>query len=266
MTTSMQPRVLQHEVTGAGDPIVLAPGILSGWVSWIPHAERLSKTRRVVRVQPIHSELATRGELPPAGYDWRTERDSLRATIDDLDIARADFVGWSGGGRSLIEFSAEFPDRVRTLTLVEPAAYWVLDQSDRRDQVPHWDIEVSKRLAGRPVTEDELLEFLDAAGMAGPVDFRDMPSWPVWVQNRNALASDLALAYPDRKLDELRAFDRPVMLVYGDATEPWLKAVPEILAATYPRSRLLELPGNHACHIQSIDLFLKELEEHLARA
>jgi pimeloyl-ACP methyl ester carboxylesterase len=261
----MEPRVLQHEVTGSGDPIVLVPGILSGWVSWIPHAERLSSTRTVVRVQPIHSELANRGELPPPGFDWKTERDSLLATIDDLGLERADFAGWSGGGRSLIEFAAAYPNRVRTLTLVEPAAYWVLEQSGR-DEVQDWDVEFSKRLAGRPVTEEELVEFLGAAGMAGPVPLKDMPQWPVWLQNRNALASDLVLAYPDRKLEELRAFDRPVLLVYGDATEPWLKAVPEILGETYPHARVLELPGNHACHIQSIDLFLKELEEHLATA
>ncbi len=262
----MEPRVLQHEVTGSGDPIVLAPGILSGWVSWIPHAERLSKTRTVVRVQPIHSELANRGELPPAGFGWQTERDSLLATIDKLGIERADFAGWSGGGRALIEFSVAYPERVRTLTLVEPAAYWVLEQSDRRDGAPSWDVEMDKRLAGRPVTEEELIEFLGAAGLAGQVDFKEMPQWPVWLQNRNALASELALAYPDRKLADLRSFDRPVLLVYGDATEPWLKAVPQILGATYPRSRVLELPGNHACHIQSIDLFLKELEEHLVTA
>jgi pimeloyl-ACP methyl ester carboxylesterase len=102
--------------------------------------------------------------------------------------------------------------------------------------------------------------------MVGDIDVREMPQWPVWIQNRNALASDLATAYPNRTLDELRSFDRPVLLVYGDATEPWLKAVQEVLGETYPRSRILQLPGNHACHIQSIDLFLKELEEHLATA
>ena len=263
----MEPRVLKYEVTGEGDPIVLVPGILSGWVSWIPHAQRLSQTRTVVRVQPIHSELAVRGEIPPATFDWRTERDSLLATLDDLGIERADFAGWSGGGRALIEFSAEYPERVRTLTLIEPAAYWILEQSEQGDALPQWDAEMSDRLAGRPVTEDELVQFLNAAGMAGEgVDVRALPQWPVWLQNRNALASDKALASPDRKVDDLRSFDRPVLSVYGDATEPWLSALARLLGDVYPNARVLELPGNHACHIQSIDLFMKELEEHLATA
>ena len=40
-----------------GDPIVLVPGGLTGWLSWIPHQERLAATRRAIRVQPVHNEL-----------------------------------------------------------------------------------------------------------------------------------------------------------------------------------------------------------------
>ena len=56
----MNQTVLLHEVKGQGDPIVLVPGGLSGWLSWIPHAERLSKERMVVRVQLRSIELAER--------------------------------------------------------------------------------------------------------------------------------------------------------------------------------------------------------------
>ena len=50
---------------------------------------------------------------------------SLRLTLDALGIERAHFAGWSGGGRALIEFALAYPERVRSLTLVEPAAYWM---------------------------------------------------------------------------------------------------------------------------------------------
>lgn len=41
----MEPRILQHEVTGSGDPIVLVPGGLTGWGSWVPFVEPFSKRR-----------------------------------------------------------------------------------------------------------------------------------------------------------------------------------------------------------------------------
>ena len=52
----MEPRVLQHDVQGQGEPIVLVPDGLTGWLSWIPHQERLAGRYRAIRVQPIHNE------------------------------------------------------------------------------------------------------------------------------------------------------------------------------------------------------------------
>jgi pimeloyl-ACP methyl ester carboxylesterase len=262
----MKPRVLEHEVTGEGDPIVLVPGILTGWLSWIQHAERLAKTRRVVRVQPIHSELAAHGALPEPEFDPATERDSLLATIDHLGIGRADFAGWSGGGRALIEFAAAYPERIRTLTLVEPAAYWILEQahSFSADEIDG----LMRRLANRPVTEDELVEFLTGPASMLPPDSdpRSDPRWPVWTANRNALASDFVLARPDRPLADLKALEAPVLLVLGSNTKGFLVDVVTVLEQTYPNVRRVMLPGDHACHIQSIDRFLEELTAHIASA
>lgn len=259
----MKPRVLQHEIHGEGEPLVLVPGILTGWLSWIPHAERLAAIRRVVRVQPIHSELALRGEIPEAGFDWRTERDSLLATIDSLGIERADFAGWSGGGRSLIEFAAEYPERIRTLTLVEPAAQWAVEQAG--SDIGDLD-DFDRRIAGRPVSEEELVEFLTGPAQMIPPgqDPREDPRWDVWAANRNALASDLALGRPDRRLADLAALDAPVLLFLGTETEGFLVDVVRILEKTYPRARTVMLAGSHACHIQSIDAFLEELTQHIA--
>jgi pimeloyl-ACP methyl ester carboxylesterase len=261
----MKPRVLQHDVVGQGAPIVLVPGILTGWLSWIPHAEQLARTRRVLRVQPIHSELAALGELPEPGFGPQTERDSLLATLDELEIERADFAGWSGGGRALIEFAAQYPERVRTLALVEPAAYWILEQAQgfSAEEVDAF----SKRIAGRPVSEEELVEFLTGPAQMVPADQdpRADPRWPVWTANRNALASDFALARPDRTLAELGTLDAPVLLFLGTETAGFLADVVTVLEATYPNVRRVMLAGSHACHIQSIDRFLTELTAHITR-
>ena len=42
----MNQRVLLHEVKGQGEPIVLVPGGLSGWLSWI---RTPSSSRRIGR-------------------------------------------------------------------------------------------------------------------------------------------------------------------------------------------------------------------------
>lgn len=264
----MEPRVLQHEVKGRGEPIVLVPGGLTGWLSWIPHAERLSETRRVIRVQPIHNELGSAGELPVPGYTDDVERESLRLTLDELGVGAADLAGWSGGARALIEFSLTYPERVRTLTLIEPPAFWAARQAGMQmDEETARAEAYVERVGGKPISEDDLAEFLTMAGFAEEgIDVRTLPQWERWTPHRQAVSWGYLLGRKERSLDELEAFDRPVLLVKGTVSTEWLRAIVDILGEHYPRATVLDLPGSHACHIESIDAFLEALEAHLESA
>ncbi|MGH2725667.1 MAG: alpha/beta fold hydrolase [Actinomycetota bacterium] len=258
----MEPRVLVHEITGEGEPIVLVPGGLTGWLSWIPHAERLSATRRVIRVQPIHNELGSAGRPGDSEYGAETEREALRMTLDHLAIKTADFAGWSGGGRALLEFVLAYPERVRTLTLVEPAAYWVLEQLghdvDRINMFIHG-------LSGHEITEDDLADFLELAGFASSAaEARSNPNWDRWTAHRMALSwQSKELDRSGRSVEELASIEAPVLLVKGTVTGDWERRVVDEIGKRIPRARVVELEGDHANHIQSIDAFLAELESHL---
>ena len=127
---------LLHEVTGQGKPIVLVPGILSGWLSWIPFAERLSKERNVIRVQLRSIELAEAGEPFPDDYGTCTEREAPLATVDGLGLDSFDLAGWSYGGHVALAFALEYLERVRTLTLIEPEASWILRKTGHARRGP----------------------------------------------------------------------------------------------------------------------------------
>lgn len=262
----MEPRILQYEVTGEGDPIVLVPGGLTGWLSWIPHAERLSKTRRVIRVQPIHNELGSKGEPGDPAYTADIEREALLMTLDALRIDRADFAGWSGGGRALIEFALTYPERVRSLTLIEPASYWVLEQLGEKDSDVDRINTFIHGIAGTQISEDDLAEFLSLAGFApSATEARKNPAWERWVPHRMALSwQSEALERSGRSVDELATIRCPVLLCKGTVTGDWEKRVVDELGARIPGARVVELEGDHACHIQSIDRFMAELDAHLA--
>ena len=62
----MSPALMPFEKSGPESPfpIVLVPGGLSGWVSWKPHAEVLSKNFRVVRVQLLNMAAAEKNQTP----------------------------------------------------------------------------------------------------------------------------------------------------------------------------------------------------------
>lgn len=264
----MEPRILRYDDRGAGAPLVLVPGGLSGWLSWLPHQERLAASRRVIRVQPIHNELGSAGQPGDPTYTAEIEREALRLTLDELGIVAADFAGWSGGGRALLEFALAYPERVRTLTLVEPAAYWILTQLGERDaEVEELDTFIHG-LAGREVTEDDLARFLRLAGFVQPgEDARQHPIWPRSLPHRMALSwQSEQVDRSGRSVEELGQITCPVLLVKGTVTADWLKRVADVLGTRLPRATVLELAGDHACHIQSIDRFLAALEAHLADA
>lgn len=264
----MEPRVLTHEVTGDGEPVVLVPGGLTGWVSWLPHADRLRERWRTIRVQPIHNELGSAGRPGEPGYTTETERESLRMTLDALGIDAAHIAGWSAGGTAVIEFALAYPERVRSLTLVEPGAYWVLEQLGEASPDLERANSFMHGLFGKDVTEDDLAGFLELAGLAPSREAaRNDPYWPRAVPHRAALSwYSEEFDRTDRSIEELATIRCPVLLVKGsDSTELDRHAV-DVLGERLPKATVLELPGDHASHIQSIDAFLEAFEKHLTPA
>jgi pimeloyl-ACP methyl ester carboxylesterase len=265
---NMEARVLLHDVKGQGEPLVLVPGGLTGWLSWIPHQERLSDKYLAIRVQPIHNELGSAGRPGDPSYTASTERESLRLTLDELGVDRAHLCGWSGGGRAAIEFTLEYPKRVRTLTLVEPAAYWILEELgedtaavDRVNGLVHG-------LAGKDVTEDDLAAFLEIAGFVQRKEEAPRhPNWERWLPHRMALSwQGEQVDRSDRTVGKLGDIRCPVLLFKGTVTADWLKRVVDVLGERLPNPAVVELEGDHACHIQSMDAFLASLQHHLAKA
>jgi len=261
----MNQRVLLHEVKGQGEPIVLVPGGLSGWLSWIPHAERLSKERMVVRVQLRSVELAEAGEPFPEDYGIPTEREALLATVDELGLESFDLAGWSHGGLVSLAFALVYPERVRTLTLIEPGAFWILRETGHASDALAGAEADDRLFTGRKIAVDDLKDFLVRAGLGEPGDdFESLPPWPVWVRNRQVLSIFGTLWDYTDSLERLRTLDIPVLAVRGTDTTELEAAVVDDLVATVPRGRLLELPGDHASHIQNMDRFLDELDRHTA--
>lgn len=259
----MQPRALRHDVQGTGEPLVLVPGGLTGWRSWAPHQERLSERLQAIRVQPIHNELGARGEIAGEGYDDQVERDSLLATLDALGLTRAHFAGWSGGARALIEFALEYPERVRSLTLIEPPAIWVAKAAGQTVDPAVLEVEaLIERLGGRPVSEDDLAHFLRLSGLLTEgQDPRRLPQWETWLEYRHTLASQHRLGRTARSLAELASFEPPVLLVKGARSSSWVRELVDELARQFPHARVAELAGGHACHIEDIDAFTQVLED-----
>jgi pimeloyl-ACP methyl ester carboxylesterase len=256
---------MQWETTGEGATLVLAPGGLTGWLSWIPHVERLSATRKVVRVQLLSVQLGLEGQPLPPGYSPKTESTALANTLESLGLTPpVDFAGWSYGAEITLDFALDNPGWVRTLTIIEPPAYWVLPSLDPEAKRA---LDEEQRLSRNDVTEDHLEAFLQRTALVPPGrNPRDLPQWPLWVRHRQSLRANPSIAEYQGDSRRLPAFAPPALLVKGTGSAPILHRIIDELARQLPNAQVTEWPGGHAPHIVSMEPFLERLAAFQASA
>jgi pimeloyl-ACP methyl ester carboxylesterase len=254
------PVPMQAHVTGNGPRIVLVGGGLTGWKSWVPHAERLAPSRTVARLQLLSVQWGLQDRALPDGYGVRMESEALAAALDGLEWSEpVDLVAWSYGGLVSLDFALNRPERVRTLTLIEPPAVWLLPGRGRGDPDVRALLEL-QIARDRDVSDHDLERFIRAVGLAPPgMSPRQLPQWPDWMEHRRSLRNVTdAFAHVDDPA-RLRALGLPVLLVTGTDTAPFLRRVHERLDLELPDARALEMPGGHAPHLVSMDRFLEAL-------
>jgi pimeloyl-ACP methyl ester carboxylesterase len=109
-------------VSGQNDapPLFLIHAFYASAASWYKNVESLSKNFRVYAVDIIgdpNKSKPLKLIRHSSGYiDW------FKDIMDQLNIERADFVGNSVGAFHVANFALNEPDRVRSMTLIGPAA------------------------------------------------------------------------------------------------------------------------------------------------
>lgn len=246
------------EITGEGDPLVLVPGGLTGWLSWMPFAERLATSRKVVRVQLLSVQLGLDGQPLPPGYSPRTEAQALADTLVSLGLTTpVDFAAWSYGAEATLDFALDNPGWVRTLTIIEPPAFWVLPSLDAEAKRV---LEEERRLSRDDVTEDQLEAFVQRAGLVPPgSNPRDLPQWPLWVRHRQSLRANPSIAEYKGDRRRLARFTPPALLVKGTGSASILHQIIDELERQLPKAQVVEWPGGHAPHIVSMEPFLERM-------
>jgi pimeloyl-ACP methyl ester carboxylesterase len=107
-----------YEAAGEGRPVLLLHG-------WGANAAAMRPVFDALR--PDHTVYALdfpgfgQSPLPPAPWGVGEYAELVIAFLDSLDVAKADVVGHSFGGRVGIKLAAKWPDRVERLVLVDSA-------------------------------------------------------------------------------------------------------------------------------------------------
>ncbi|MDF9798628.1 pimeloyl-ACP methyl ester carboxylesterase [Catalinimonas alkaloidigena] len=261
--TSMAEAIkMQVKVEGEGSPLLLVPGGLTGWIGWEPFVHIfIAKEKKIIRVQLINVAYGFENQSLPSDYSVKMESQALAAALDSLVYdSPIDVVGWSFGALVLLDYALSYPERIRTMTLIEPPAFWVLQERKLIDDEIQKTINFHNQFMG-DITEEMLAAFLrDAGVLREGQSAQEHPMWPQWIDYRQSLQNLPAIYAQRDDLNRLMAFNLPVMLVKGSGSSPNLHLIVDELASHLPDANLIEMPGGHLPHIVSMDSFLTALE------
>jgi microsomal epoxide hydrolase len=246
---------LHYLTAGTGPSIVLQPGWAMPAEIWEPQIRALSKTFRVVAIDPRSQGKS--GRTSDGLYPNRRAQD-IREVIDKLRLAPAVLVGWSLGATEVMAYVDQFGtaglrgivlvDGVvgREVSLATVATYrsWMEEVQTKRAEST---TEFVRDMYKTPQS-DAYLKKITAAALRVPTN-----SAVLLLLNAYVIGKDLRPA--------LAKIDKPLLYV----ASPAMKSQVEMLRGTMPAARIemFENAG-HALFVDEAERFNKLLAEFAA--
>lgn len=214
---------------GARPQVILLPGaVLPADLAYGALLEALADG-----VEAVAKELEIyAGEEPQPDYSLDVEVEGILRAAEASGFDRFHLVGYSAGGASSVVFAAKYPERLRSLALLEPA--WAgnegLDPAE----------EAVRREADRimALPPEEMMPAFMRANLAPGVEPPSPPPGPAppWMAKRPAGLNAIVRAFGagELDLDALRGFEAPVYFALGRLSNPDQYAkLAERLAGTF---------------------------------
>jgi non-heme chloroperoxidase len=249
---------LHYLERGSGVPIVLVHGGLGDYREWGSQIASFSRHYRVVDYSRRYNYPNDNPATPD--HSAMVEARDLAALLDALKLERVHLVGYSYGGLTALLFATQHPERVRSLTLAEPAIMkWL-------PQIPGGRAELDKFMAtmwkpaGEAFRKDqpETALRITCDYFSGKGSYDKLPA-----EGRRRLMSDIrewkALTtspdpFPMLDRDAVRRLKVPTLLITGEKTLNPMRMIIEELSRVMPEAERVTIPG--ATH----DMWLEEPE------
>lgn len=106
---------------GEGKPIIIAHGLFAMSDNWVRVAKQLSKNNKVYVL-----DLRNHGQSPHSkNHDYEAIGEDFNEFMNDLNISKAIFLGHSMGGKAVMQFANNYPEKVEKMIIadVSPKAY-----------------------------------------------------------------------------------------------------------------------------------------------
>lgn len=243
---------------GDGFPVILLHGFTGDLSTWEPFFEKWGNHSKLIAIDIMghgKTEISNHVER----YKMLSVVDDLFLLMEKLKIQKADFVGYSMGGRLALSFAAKYPTMVRKLVLESTSPG--LDQEEER----------KKRIK----QDEQLANFIKEKGLEAFVEYwRELPLFesqkglPIEVQKRmqeqrlRNHAKGLILSLKGMGTgaqpswwDELSSLKVETLLITGSLDEKFC-LIAEEMEKRLEHSQWINVEGcGHAIHVENHEKF-----------
>ena len=179
----------------------------------------------------VLKDLEGYAELVAVDYGLHSEVEAITRTADAASFHRFHLVGYSAGGGVALAFALAYPERVSSLTLIEPA--WIGNHT--WDAVELAYLSTVDDAMQLPVTQrgHALLMAMSPPG----TDPSTIPR-PDWLMERSDRFEPIWRSFREATLDieALQSFPAPVYLPVGGKSHPRFILAASFLASVFPHS------------------------------
>jgi pimeloyl-ACP methyl ester carboxylesterase len=232
-------------VTGAGPRVVLVHGALGDYRQWAPIAGRLQARYRVVDISRRY-HWPNAAPSPDAPYSYESHRDDL-LTYLRASGGPVHLVGHSYGAGIVLLAALREPRAIRSLVLIEPPFGSLLP-----DTTPDLEDELADRLStiatvqalARTGDTDGASRRLIEWAQGGPGGFAALGPdiQRALLENAATIGPTYATAPPAVSCDALRHLRTRTLVVNGERTRRFYRAVGDRAAACIPGARRARIP------------------------
>jgi pimeloyl-ACP methyl ester carboxylesterase len=216
---------VHYAIYGDGSPVVFLHGGLANSDYWGLQVAAVARHHTVILMDSRGHGRSTR-DPRPYGYDLMA--DDVAALMERLNIPKADIVGWSDGGIIGLDLAMRHKDRIGKVFAfaANTVTSGVVDGVEKNPTFAAYIARAGREYAKYSATPKEYDAFVAQISKM----WADQPNW-----------TDA----------QLKAIDKPVLVVDGDHDEAIKRAHTEYIAATIPHAGLSILPNvSHFAFLQ----------------
>lgn len=267
ISLTAQTTVKRVVVDGEGTPLVMLPGGTVDISALSLVSRGMENLYKVIRMENLNVQYACKGKTLPKDYSVQMESESVKATLDSLQVTGPIILmGHSYGGLIALDYALKHPENIIALILLEPPVFGLAEARHESPDGMKDMLALTKELTpDAEITEDLVARFRCELLDCETTPIRELPQWLIWLNQKDRLRGLSAVG--DYKLDlrKVHQFRSPVLVLTGTESVPFHKRINALLTVEFPNAMAESIESDHAIPSKAPQDLVKCLRKFLKR-